>query len=164
MIMSANKNTKKVLTCDDFLELSISELKYYLAMRGLSREGLKLDLAARALVAYEQQMPIRQDIEDLQKELKDTYSKLLVDHDIPDPKTIDAKEWVNDVSNWPRTDIGKVFAYIIRKKAFDTDYIGQYKARKAYSYFMSGFVHEIFSHNIGTRILVKAKVKNLKTS
>ena len=48
--------------------------------------------------------------------------------------------------------------YIIGEKAFDTDGIGQYKARKAYSYFMSGFVHEMFSLNIGTRILVKAKV------
>ena len=63
-------------------------------------------------------------------------------------KLIQANKWVNDVSNWPHTDIGKVFPYIMKKNAFDTDYIGQDKAHKAYSYFMSGFMHEIFSHNM----------------
>ena len=53
------------------------------------------------------------------------------------------KNWLDDVSVWPRIDLGKVISYIINKKAFETDYIGQYKAKKAYSYFMSSFVHEI---------------------
>ena len=67
----------------------------------------------------------------------------LRDNDIQDPNSISLEEWIADVSLWPRIDPGKVFSYIINKKAFKTEYIGQYKARKAYSYFMSSFAHEI---------------------
>ena len=56
-------------------------------------------------------------------------------------------------------DLGNFFAYILNKKAFDTEYVGQYKTKKAYSYFISGFVHEIFSFNFGAdKIVLKAKV------
>ena len=54
---------------------------------------------------------------------------------------------------------GKIFAYIINKKAFDIEYVSQYKTKKAYSYFISEFVHEIFSFNFGAvKIGLKAKV------
>ena len=47
------------------------------------------------------------------------------------------------MSKWPKVDIGNIFSYILEKKAFTTEYIGQYKVRKAYSHFKSGFVHEV---------------------
>ena len=112
----------------------------------MSQDGTKLDLAARALVAYEKNEPVRKDIKSLEDELKDTYNKLLRDDDIQDPNSISNEDWIDDVSLWPRIDLGKVFSYIINKKAFETEYIGQYKAKKAYSYFMSGFVHEIVAY------------------
>ncbi len=130
MASKSNEPTvKNVLSCSDFLEWSADELKYYLAMRGLSREGSKLDLAARVLVAYEQKHPIRQDVQELEIELKQTYAKLLTDFKIPDPKQIDSKDWVDDVSKWPHIDLGKVFSYVLKKKAFESEYIGQYKAQ-----------------------------------
>lgn len=141
--MASKSNTKETASCSDFLELTVAELKYYLAQRGLAQDGTKLDLAARALVAYEKNEPIRKDIKSLEDELKDTYKKLLRVNNIQDPNLISNEDWVDDVSLWPRMDLGKVFSYIINKKAFETEYIGQYKAKKAYSYFMSGFVHEI---------------------
>lgn len=58
------------LSCSDFLEFSVDELKYYLAVLGLSQDGNKLSLAARALVAYEQKVPVRKDIAQLENELK----------------------------------------------------------------------------------------------
>ena len=51
--MASKSNTMETISCSDFLELTVAELKYYLAHRGLSQDGTKLDLAARALVAYE---------------------------------------------------------------------------------------------------------------
>ena len=35
--------------------------------------------------------------------------------------------------------IGNIFAFILHKKDFNTDYIGKYKDQKVYSYFDSGF-------------------------
>ena len=146
-------------TCADFLEWTIHELKYYLAMRALSQEGTKLDLAARALVAFEKKEPVRRDLEKLEKDLKSTYTKMLKNHNIPDPIKISDQNSIEDVSLWSRVDIGKVFAFVIEKKAFETEYIGQYKARKAYSYFMSGFVHNIFINEISEEnVVLKAKV------
>ncbi len=40
------------------LEFSVAKLKYFLASRGLSQEGSKLDLAGHAFVAYEQKCGI----------------------------------------------------------------------------------------------------------
>ena len=121
-------------------------------MRSLSQNGPKLDLAARAMLAFEREDPIRQDLEVLDRGLKDTYSKLLSEYGIPDPRTI--KEWYEDVSLWPCVDLGKIFSFIISKKAFETEYIGQYKAKKAFSYFMSGFVHEINSSKVSPEMVV----------
>ena len=40
--------------------------------------------------------------------------------------------------------MGSVFAYILKQKDFNVDYIGKYKDKKAYSYFDSGYVGPIF--------------------
>ena len=44
------------------------------------------------------------------------------------------------MTKWPELDDGKLFGYILQVKAVETEYIGVYKDRKAYSYWMSSFV------------------------
>ena len=39
----------------------------------------------------------------------------------------------DDMTKWPSVDLGKIFAYVISNKAFSTEYVGQYKIRKAYT-------------------------------
>ena len=55
-----------ILSYADFLEMSTAEIKYYLAQRGLFQVGNKVSIAARAFVAFEQNIPIRSDIVDSQ--------------------------------------------------------------------------------------------------
>ena len=50
---------------EDFLELSHGELKFYLQQRALASTGTHSDLGARALVAFEQQLTVKQSAEDL---------------------------------------------------------------------------------------------------
>ena len=90
--MASKSNAKETVSCSDFLELTVAELKYYLAERGLSQDGTKLDLAARALVAYEKNEPIRKDIQSLQAELKATYENLLSENKIQDPNLISSEK------------------------------------------------------------------------
>ena len=135
-----------------FLEWTVDRLKYYLVVQSLSQNGSKLELAAGAMLAFERGDPIRQDLEVLDRGLKDNDSKLLSEYGILDPRTI--KEWYGDVSLWPCVDIGKIFSFIISKKAFETEYIGQYKGKKAFSYFMSGFVPEINSSKVSPEMVV----------
>ena len=40
--------------------------------------------------------------------------------------------------------MGNIFAFILHKKDFNTDYIGKYKDQKAYLYFDSVFVGPVF--------------------
>ena len=157
---TTESESESKFTCSDFLDLSVAELKYFLALRGLSQEGNKLDLAARALVAYERKEPIRQDIEELRKELKVSYEKLIEKYGIKDPLKLEANKWKGEVSLWSTVDLGKIFSFIINKKAFDTEYVGHYKTKKAYSYFMSGFVNEVFVCKVSAdKVILKGTVK-----
>ena len=36
-----------------------------------------------------------------------------------------------------------IFAFILHKKDFNTDYVGKYKDQKAFSYFEGGFVGQV---------------------
>eukprot|EP00795_Rhopilema_esculentum_P003892 gene3892-15201_t len=129
---------------EDFLELSCGELKFYLQQRAIPVGGKHSDLAAHALVAFEQKIPIKESAEDWAKALRHEYTILLKSFDIQqDP--LEIKKWNTDLTRWPKVDIGNIFSYKLEKKAFSTEYIGQYKVRKAYSHFKSGFVHEVVS-------------------
>ena len=83
---------------------------------------------------------------------------MLAKFQLSDPLAI--TEWVDSITSWPQINLGKIFHYIIENKAFDTDYIGQYKVKKAYSYFKSGFVSQILVFNVGNenKILLKSSV------
>ena len=59
--------------------------------------------------------------------------------EIPDPNGIEIEKRLDNLTLWPVITIGNIFAFILRKKDFNTDYIGKYKDQKAYSYFDSGF-------------------------
>lgn len=131
---------------EDFLELSCGELQFYLKQRGLPSGGTHSDLAARALVAFEHKTPIRDSAESQAKSLQNEHVELLRTYGIKDPLSM--FDWEDCVTKWPHTNIGQIFSFILGKKAFDTDYIGQYKIRKAYSYFKSGFVHTVYSKTI----------------
>ena len=142
----ANEGTKHL---EDFLDLSYGELKFYLQQRAIPAGGTHSDLAAGALVAFEQNIPIKQSADDLARALRNEHNILLKSFDIQqDP--LEMKEWNTDLTKWPKVDIGNIFSYILEKKAFSTEYIGQYKVRKAYSHFKSGFVHEVVSSTTPT--------------
>ena len=55
----------------------------------------------------------------------------------------------------PRVNLGNVFQYILSTRDFDSDYIGKFNDQKAYNYFDSGFVGQIFIHEPGTRGNIK---------
>ena len=144
---------------DDFLGLSLDELKFYLRQRGHIVSGSKKDLAARALICFESgETP--KDFVLLEKEAKQEYEALLQSFSMTDP--LKEKSWIDDIKQWPPVDLGKIFQYILDSKAFEADYVGQYKVKKAFSYFNSGFVSQIVLQNLSmnseTRIVLKSSV------
>ena len=106
----------------DFLELSSGELRFYLQQRALPSSGTHSDLAARALVAFEQETPVKQSAEDLSKSLKHQHEEILKQHNVlKDPLDID--DWEEDVTKWPKTHMGQLFNYILEVKAFSAEYV-----------------------------------------
>ena len=86
--------------------------------------------------------------------------KLIEKYGIKDPLKLEANKWKGEVSLWPTVDLGKIFSFIINKKAFDTEYVGHYKTKKAYSFFISGFVNEVFVCKVSAdKVILKGTVK-----
>ena len=130
--------TSGSITCnslDDFLELSNGELQYYLQQRGLPMSGSHGTLAARALIAHEQKIECVAAAAHLLETLKSDYGNLLSFFRIKEDPLL-SSNFVDDIKSWPNTNVGQIFAYFLENKAYETEYIGQYKARKAYTHFL----------------------------
>ena len=82
--------------------------------------------------------------EDQLKRLKYEYGELLKRLEIPDPNGTEIEKCLDKLTLWPVITMGKIFAFILHKKDFNTDYIGKYKDQKAYLYFDSVFVGPVF--------------------
>ena len=65
---------------------------------------------------------------------------------------------------WPKINLGNIFQYILSTRDFDSDNIGKYEDQKAYSYFDSGFVGEIFIHEPQTTGNVKLVYCDVRAS
>lgn len=141
----AEKADKK--TFQDFLEMGVNNLKDFLTIRGIGTSGYrKPELVARAFSAAEMDVPIIMSSEEQTKLLKVNYDRRLLELKLPDPKLISAMQKVDDITSWPKIDLGIIFEYILNVRDFDTEYIGKYKDQKAYSYFDSGFVGQILTY------------------
>ena len=140
---------------DNFLSMNVNNLKDYLTVRGISVSGHnKMELVALAYSAAEMDLLIILPSADLTKNLEEKYSKCLRECKILDPKNIEKELQVDDLTVWPKVNLGKIFEYILSMKEFDKENIGKYKDQKAYSYFDGGFVGEILVSKIneGTKI------------
>ena len=140
---------------DAFLSMNVNNLNNYLTVRVISVSGYnKIELVAWAYSAAEMDPPIILSFADLNKNLEEECSKCLMRFNILDPKNIEKELRVDNLTAWPKVNLGNIFEYILRMKEFDKEYIGKYKDQKAYSYFDSGYVVEIFVSKIneGTNI------------
>ena len=55
----------------------------------------------------------------LTKNLEEEYSKSLREFNILDPKNIKKELQVDDLTVWPKVNLGNIFEYILRMKEFD---------------------------------------------
>ena len=86
---------------EDFLDLSTGELRFYLQQRALKCHGNHADLAARALVASEQNPPIRETAETVLCVLQKEYSDLLKCFGVKEDP-LEMEGWENNFFKWPK--------------------------------------------------------------
>lgn len=148
---------KEHYTFEDFLHLTVSSLQDYLSLRGLSKSGKKEELVARAFGAYELNVPKKFPQEMISGELNKEYKRRLTSHSAPDPNEVLAEQWIDDVRSWPDLDEGKLFSFILKHKAVDSDYIGKNKDQKAFSFYESGFVGTLYTYTVPAKKMLFVK-------
>ena len=148
-------------TTEDFLVMSSFELQYYLQQRGWSVSGTHSSLAARALIAFERKVETKSAADQIAKQLKNDYRELLMKHNLDDPLPFSNFQFSIDIKCFPATDAGQIFNYILKTKAFEAEYIGQYKVKKAYSFFKSGMAGKTYVCSIENGKIIKALVTKI---
>ena len=140
-------------TLEDFLVMSSSELQYYLQQQGLSVLGTHSSSATRALIAFEQKVEIKSTADQIAKQLKNDYRELSMKHNLNDPLSSSI-----DINYFPATHVGQIFNYTLKAKAFEAEYIGQFKVNIAYTFFKSGMVGKTYVCSIKKCKIIKTLV------
>ena len=137
---------------DMLSKMKVEELKTFLRLRGLKMTGKKAILVARAFAAIENEAPIIKTAEEVEEALSQEYTRKLCigDRSIPDPFKL--------TTGWQDEDDGIVFwpmvptFYIIHFLMTDSEVedLSDYKASKAYSYFIKGWLGPVSYHPLGS--------------
>ena len=105
--------------------------------------------------AFEQKVEIKSTADQIAKQLKNDYRELLMKRNLDDPLSTSNFHFSIAIKCFPATHVGQIFMYILRTKAFETEYIGQHKVKKAYLFFKSGMVRKIMSATLKMVKLLK---------
>ncbi|KAK3082973.1 hypothetical protein FSP39_010413 [Pinctada imbricata] len=145
-------------TCslDDFSHWKIEALRSFLVCRGLTCTGTKQELIALSFAAHTMKMPVLPTVLEQEKSKKDAYQNLLVvdQNRLPDPMAIFDK-WEDEkqgMKSWPPVFITDVTAFLMKTENEERaqEYLNQYKIGKAYEYFTSEWLKEMYYHPISS--------------
>ena len=137
-------------TIEDFERWDVPHLKTYLAKRGISQNGKKAELVALAYSCHVMNKSVTDTYTtDIQRAFKD-YQEILhlsIGVTIPDPFKIRSGwigEGVEGMKLWPPICIADIVDHF-REQHINTDkLLSEYKAGKAYDYFKTDWLKEIF--------------------
>lgn len=148
------------LDLDRFKHFDVPALKFYLKRRNLSTIGRKDVLVARAFAAYEANTPEVLTESERDEIRESDYRKLLKtesEGQLPDPMYDLQEGWLCEKegqSKWPPCLIEDISFFLL---AYEKDYhkvsltkrlLNDYKEQKAFGYFKSKFLYEVFYHEI----------------
>lgn len=146
---------------EDFRRWDVAALKHYLSQRDLSQQGRKEELVARVFAAHEQNIPVKITQQQREQTLEKEYLSLLNTDEgqLPDPFGTLENSWIGEKEGmklWPPTMIQDISVYLcnhdveIEKVSLSKRLLTDYKEQKAYSYFCSKFVFEVYYNCIST--------------
>ena len=128
--------------------------------------GTVKELAAMAFTAYITKAAIIPTELDRMLEKKREYAEKLhicshgKDTIIPDPLKLDDMEGEKDsMDKWPKIGYGDILLYLKEKKGIGAqDVLNKYKEVKAFSFYSSGFVKEVFYKDVEDVKLLRTTV------
>ncbi len=139
-----------------FKRWKVDRLKDYLRKRDLKVSMKKEELVALVFAAHEQGTPVVQSAEEEKREKAAAYCELrsFGDVTIPDPFFDLTCGWLgeqNGMVHWPPTmhvDIATFILAHVEDQNLSKRLLSDYKEGKAYSYFDSAWLKEVFYHPI----------------
>ena len=87
-----------------------------MSLRGLNTSGRKVELVARAFVAFQLIMNIIGFSEEQKLKLERYYQEILSKHSLVDPMLMEKNKRINDMTRWPVTSLGNISDYILGEK------------------------------------------------
>ncbi|XP_021339226.1 uncharacterized protein LOC110440452 [Mizuhopecten yessoensis] len=154
------------LTLDDFITWKLPALRDFLTKRGLSKDGSKKELSALCFAVFTMKLPLVQTGACILKQNQEDYFKLLYEDDeyIPDPLLLHTG-WVEEklgLSKWPPIYITDIINFLVTRQSSTAvqTILNDYKIGKAYEYFQSGHLQEVYYHSISatsTNCILSAK-------
>ena len=147
---------------DDFSRWGVSNLKKYLRDRGLKTSGKKIELVALAFSASQLGVTSKPSVATDNVKNSEDYASLLVTTTkdlLPDPIAELKHGWIgeqNGLSQWPPCMYFDIAQYLMSQEdlidgaeeTLKRQLMTDYKEGKAYSYFDSKWLGEIFYHPI----------------
>ena len=100
--------------------------------------------AVRVLIDFEENLPVLSAAENVSDKLEERHKILLSKNNICSDPVECNSDFTDDKKMWTKRNIWDVFSYFASNKAFATEYIDQYKAKKTCYYFKSGIVDETY--------------------
>ena len=144
----------QTVSLDEFNTWKVDALREYLSKRGLAREGTKQELCALCFSAQHLNLPIKPSDHELWKQNIRDYNAILCVEDsykLPDPLQIHEK-WVDEKSSlslWPPLFVSDIINFFITDNPSNAKkYLNIYKVGKAYEYFSSAWIGDIYYHEI----------------
>ena len=145
------------MTLELFSHWDIKALQSYLGKRDLKKTRSKATLVARCFTAWELGVPVKISAEEERAKLTSEYNCLLIfkGSQLPDPSNLSIDQWTgerNGKEEWPQLKFENISNHLMSEHpGKDTNLadrlLNDYKEGKAYSYFRSGWLQEVYVYN-----------------
>ncbi|KAJ8317469.1 hypothetical protein KUTeg_005373 [Tegillarca granosa] len=147
-------NVDQDISLDELSTWKLDSLRSFLCRRGLSTDGSKAELTALCYAAAKMKISVKPSGEDYLKQIEKDYMDLLTLESLilPDPLKL-CDGWVDEtdgISVWPPVFLSDIANFLMANsdKSTTTKYLNEYKVGKAYEYFSSRWIKEVFYHKI----------------
>ncbi|XP_062566108.1 uncharacterized protein LOC134228463 [Saccostrea cucullata] len=153
----------QIYTLQEFQTWKTENLKAYLTKRGLSKEGTKEELVALCFSASKLNLPIIPTARDILEHNAKCYESILSACGIQDPlKTYEG--WMDEksaIDKWPPTFLSDITQFLLNHGdvSLTNSLLKDYKVGKAYEYFTSGWLQEVFYYRLTSekKCILRAK-------
>ena len=140
-----------LIRMDEVQTWATESLKDYCKKRGYKVSGTRSELCARVYFLYNNKTPEVPTLKDQERSKKNDYQALL-NYGTRASDPFELKTWIGEqqgIQKWPLISYNEIVKFITRHgHSLSGDALTSYKTGKAYGYFYSDWLKEVFYHQV----------------